>query len=98
MMKGTGVMTEDMKNIQGIENKYGPMLFGMGLIQLVDVGHSNITEAYVEESIAQITTNGKVSIMTPEFQCGIIQCAGELAKFSPMTLFRYIKKYMHIAD
>ena len=60
------------------------------------IGHSNITDDYANESIAQITASGKTSIMTPEFQCNIIRCAAELARFSPMTLFAYIKKYMHI--
>lgn len=91
-------MNDDLKKIRDIENKYGVMLFGMGLIQLVDVGHSNITDEYIAESIAQITAVGKTSIMTPEFQCNIIRCAGELAKFTPMTLFAYIKKYMEVGN
>ena len=85
-----------MEEIRNIENKYGLMLFGMGLIQLVDIGHSNITDDYVAESVTQIMGQGKTSIMTPEFQCEIIRCARELAKFTPMTLFAYIKKHMHI--
>ena len=90
------VIHDSMKDIRKIEDRYGIMLFGMGLIQLMDVGHNNVTDDYVNESIAQITASGKTSIMTPEFQCNIIHCAAELARFSPMTLFAYIKKHMHI--
>lgn len=77
------------------------MLFGMGLTHLVDVGHQNLTEENVKEGLRQIMAqgetnkaNGKIPIMTPEFQCEILRCAAELAKFSPWTLFAYIKKYM----
>ena len=38
--------------------------------------------------------NGKVSIMTPEFQCNILRCAAELGKYSPWTLFAYIKEHV----
>ena len=92
------IINDGMKEIRNIEDRYGLTVFGMGLIQLVDVGYNNINDNYVKESIAQITAKGKTSIMTPEFQCEIIRCAGELAKFSPMTLFRYIKKHVHISD
>jgi len=73
----------------------------MGLTHLVDVGHQNLTKENVEEGIKQILVQGeedkansKRSFMTPEFQCEILRCAAELAKFSPWTLFGYIKKYV----
>lgn len=96
---------EKLKEIQNIENKYGLMQFRMGLSHLVDVGHSNLTDENVEEGIRQIMAegeeakaNGKIPIMTPEFQCDILRCAAELAGFSIWTLFAYIKKHVVVSD
>jgi hypothetical protein len=75
----------------------------MGLTHLVDVGHSNLGDEAVEDCINEIMAqgeadkvSGKISVMTPEFQCALLRCAAELAKFSPWTLFAYIKKHMAI--
>ena len=99
-------MTEkakDMKAIRDLEDKYGLMTFRMGLSHLVDVGHRNLTDENVEESIREIMAqgeedraNGKKPVMTPEFLCEVLRCAAELARFSIWTLFAYIKKYVHI--
>jgi len=96
---------EKMKEIRDIENKYGLVLFRMGLSHLVDVGHQNLTDENVEAGIEQIMAkeeddkaNGKISVMTPEFQCDIVRCAAELTKFSVWTLFAYIKKYVTVGD
>lgn len=93
-----------MKEICSIENKYGLVLFRTGLSHLVDVGHRNLTDENVEESIQQIMAqgeedkaNGKIPIMTAEFQCEIVRCAAELAQFSIWTLFAYIKKYVEVS-
>ena len=88
-------MDDKMKEIRNIKNNYGNMLFGMSLIQLMDVGHSNITDDYITQSITQIMAQGKTSILSPEFQCEIIRCAGELARYSPWTLFKYIKEHLY---
>ena len=98
---------EDRKNdiqaIQAIENKYGLTLFRMGITHLADAGHRNLGEAEVNEGIEQIMAQaeidkakGKTSVMTPEFQCGILRCAAELSKFSIWTLFEYIKEHVVI--
>ena len=94
---------DDMRAIRNIENKYGLMLFRMGLSHLVDVGHRNFCGEYVEESIRLIMADTdkageKAPIISPEFQCEIMRCAGELAGFSPWTLFAYIKKYLVISN
>ena len=75
----------------------------MGLSHLVDIGHRHLGEDEVAEGIAQILAqgeedkaSGKVSIMTPEFQCNILRCAAELSHFSIWTLFAYIKKHVHV--
>ena len=91
-----GSMCDNLKSIQALESQYGHVLFGMGLTHLFDTGLNNINDSVAEEGIKQIMAEGKCSIMTPEFQCEIIRCSAALAKFSPMTLFAYIKKHMHI--
>ena len=94
---------DNMQAITNIDNKYGSILFRMGLVQLFDVGHRNFDDDDVEETIMQIMTqgeidkaNGKKSIMSPEFQCEIVRCAAELSRFSPWTLFTYVKKHLVI--
>jgi len=95
-------MNENMKKLTAIENKYGLMLFRMGLTYLVDVGSRNLTDNNIEESIKQIIAkdnedkeNGVIIVMSAEFQCEIIRCVTELSKFSIWTLFKYIKKHMY---
>lgn len=94
-----------MKEIRNIENKYGLVLFRMGLSHLFDIGHRNLDDENVRESVEQImaqcekdTANGKISVMTPEFQCEIVRCAAELARFSIWTLFAYIKKHVEVSN
>lgn len=98
-------MRGKMKDIRDIEDKYGLMLFRMGLTHLVDVGVRNLNVDDVEESIKQITAKGEadkansiVPVMTPEFQCEIVRCAAELARFSIWTLFAYIKEHVVISN
>ncbi|MDR1702580.1 MAG: hypothetical protein LBR56_07375 [Sporomusaceae bacterium] len=98
-------MKEKMLEIQKLEDKYGLILFRMGLTHLFDCGHRHITEENVEESIEQIIAegemnkaNGVTSVMTPQFQCGILRCAYDLSKFSILELFAYIKKHFIISD
>jgi hypothetical protein len=69
----------------------------------VDVGFRHLDDEAVEEGIKQIIAkdeddkaNGKISIMTPEFQIEILCCAAELAKFSPWSVFEFIKRYVVI--
>jgi len=99
------LMTGKMKDINNLENKYGLVLFRMGLTHLVDVGIRHLNDDNVEESIQRIIAkgeadkaNGIVPIMTPEFQCEILRCAAELAKFNIWDLFMYIKKHVTISN
>lgn len=98
-------ITQRMNEMARLENKYGSLLFRMGLTQLVDVGVRQLTDDNVEASIRQIIAegeinkaNGVITVMTPEFQCEIVRCAAELAKFSIWDLFTYIKKYVPISN
>ena len=92
---------EKMAQIRAVEDKYGLILFRMGLTHLIDVGARHLTEENVAETVKQIETEGKEDevkgikrIMTVEFQCDIVRCAAELAAFSIWDLIRYIKKYV----
>ena len=96
-------MNNKTNEITAVENKYGLVLFRMGLTHLVDVGIRHLTDENVEESIAQIIAegeankaNGVVTVMTPAFQCEILRCAAELSKFSIVELFVYIKKHVDV--
>ena len=96
-------MTDNIKAIQDLENKYGILLFRMALTYLVDVGVHNLSEEDAEETIKQIIAknekdkaNSGFLILAVDFQCKIIRCATELAKCSIWDLFYYIKYYVHI--
>jgi hypothetical protein len=92
-------MTDSLKDIRALEDKYGLPLFGMALTHLVDVGVRHLTEENVDASVKQImadNTDDSLRFMTPEFQCAIVRCAAELAKFSIWDLFGYVKKYLPI--
>jgi len=98
-------MKTEIKAINALENKYGLVLFRMALTHLVDVGVRNLTSENVEESVQQIMAKGEegkadgvISVMTPEFQCDIIRCAAELARFSIWDLFYYIKKHVTVSN
>jgi hypothetical protein len=98
------IMDDPLKDIRAIEDKYGLVLFRMGLSHLVDVGIKHLTELDIEETVKFIRAydvmeraNGGLPVMTADFQCQIIRCAAELAQFSPCTLFAYIKKYVEVS-
>jgi hypothetical protein len=102
---GEKQVSSKMQEISAIENKYGLVLFRMGLTHLVDVGIRHLTSENVNENIRQIEAkgdadhaNGVVTVMTAEFQCEILRCAAELAKFSVWELFDYIKKHVAISN
>ena len=92
-----------LNEIKKIEDKYGLVLFRMGLTHLVAVGHDNLADGdVIAENIKLIlakgeeeNSSGKIAVMTPEFQCDILRCAADLATFSIWTLFSYIKKHVN---
>jgi hypothetical protein len=97
-------MDDPLKDIRAIEDKYGLVPFRMGLSHLVDVGIRNLTDENIEETFKQIKAkneadiaDGKIPVMTADFQCQIVRCAAELSQFSPCTLFAYIKKYVSVS-
>jgi hypothetical protein len=102
---GGRLMKNNMNELCNLENKYGLALFRMGLTHLVDIGVRHLTEDNVKEAINQIVAKDKEdkaggvnSFMTAEFQCEILRCAAELAKFGVWDLFKYIKKHVVLSD
>ena len=94
--------SEKMNEIRAIEDKYGLMLFRMGLTHLVEMGVRSLSdEDEVERCIKAIMAqgaenkeNGIQPILSPEYQCEILCCAAELAQYTIWTLFRYIKEHV----
>jgi hypothetical protein len=98
-------MSQYEKEINIIENKYGNVMFRMGIAHMVDVGARHLTDENVTETIRQITINdekakadGSIPVMTVEFQSEIVRCAAELAKFSVWELIAYIKEHIVIEN
>ena len=92
-----------MKEIQALENKYGLIPFRMSMVNLFEVGRENFDDDSTEKWLEQIQaeedeekTSGKRSCVRPDFKRHILQCTVELAKFSSLTLFAYIKKHFVI--
>jgi hypothetical protein len=93
----------NLEKIRALENKYGLVLFRMALTHVVDVGVRHFDADNMAEAIAQIEqkekesqASGTIQVMTPEFQCAIVRCAGELATFPIWDLFAYVKRHVHI--
>lgn len=91
-----------MNEIKKIEDKHGTVYFRMALTHLFDAGHKHITQENVDETKAGImakaaeNTSGGKPIMTPEFQCYLLDISLELAQFSIWDLLAYVKKNVHI--
>ena len=78
-------------------------MFRMGLTHLMDVGMRNFDDENVASACEKIERDariageqGRIQVMTPEFQCGIVRCAAELAMFSVWEILAYIKKHVII--
>lgn len=95
--------SNNMKEIRALEDKYGYIPFRMGLTHLFDAGFSNFNETFVEEGLKLILAeeeehkkNGTRDCMSPDFKRGILHCSAELAKYSILTLFAYIKEHINV--
>jgi len=91
----------NMKAIRALENKYHYMAFRMAFTYLVEIGHTNFDDASVEKEFQQILAEEEAEkasdtrfFLTPDFKREILCCAIELANYSVLTLFAYIKKYL----
>ena len=84
--------------IETVRNKYGEELFRMALTYLFDAGHSHIDEENAEETKRDIMAEKPTGtpVMTPGFQCHIIDAALELKQLSVWTLLAYVKTQVFI--
>lgn len=86
---------ETEKEIETLRNKYGEVLFRMGISHLMDVGIRHLTDENIEETCEELMQQDDTnSFMTNEFQCNIIRCAGALAKLDHIELIVYIQRRM----
>jgi len=93
----------NMKELRALENKYGYIPFCMALTHLFDKGYGNFNEKFVEEGFKAILAeeeadkkNGTRSFVSPDLKRGILRCCAELAKYSILTLFAYIKEHITV--
>lgn len=92
-------MSNKIKAIKNIEDKYGAVIFGMALTHLVDMGVRHLTAFNFNEAVKQINEeNEQYSLISAEFQIEIVRCATELAKFDIWDLFYCIKCYLQITE
>ena len=74
----------------------------MGLYHLIGKGWEHFTEEIiadakqaVRENDATLSAEGKIPVMTVNFQDAIIDCAAKLAKFNITDILRFVKHYMY---
>lgn len=88
------------RKIKAIEDKYGLMIFRCGLTHLFSCGAQTLSDTE-EVTACKVKIENETppnSIMTAGFQCGIIDCAVELADVGVWDLFRYIRTDVVIND
>ena len=85
--------SNEYRAIKRIEDKYGLLVFRCALQHLVLCGIQALMDREeVEKCKKEIhETTSPRSFMTADFQCGIIDCAVELASIEVWDLFRYIR-------
>lgn len=87
-----------------IRNKYGEVLFRMGISHVIEVGACNFTEESITEARVQIMmdndairANGKMPFMPDKLQYDLLDCAAEIAnEFTPMDILKYVKQNVYI--
>lgn len=87
-----------LKEIEAILNKYGEVRFRMALSHLFDVGYRHVDEESVAEAKQQIMAeeHNCMPVMTPEFQCMLLDIALALKQYSIWSLLDFVKSYLFI--
>ena len=84
---------ESKKKIEAIRNKYGEVVFRMGISHLMDVGTRHLTKENVEETCKEIMESDDTGrFMTNAFMCEIVKAAYDLAHISQTDLLVYIQR------
>lgn len=98
------LMTGELRNIRKIEDKYGMVVFRCGLQHMMECGMQALVsnpdeiEKCKQEMLEKEKQSTGIPIMTANFQCGIVDCAVELAHCNVWDLIRYIKDYVTCND
>lgn len=84
---------EAEKQIYNLQRENGEVVLRCAINHLMDVGARHLTEEAVEATCTKIReTDDGMSIMTPDFQCAILETSGKLAKIQPELLLTYISR------
>ena len=90
---------ENLEKIMGLHRRCGDVQFHMAIQHLADKGREQFTEEAVAESKKIIReSQTKTPILTPDFQCSLMDCAYELSRFSTWDVYLYIKLYLEIQN
>lgn len=86
---------ENLEKIMGLHRRCGDVQFRMAIQHLVDKGWEQFTEETVAETKKMIhESQTKTPILTPEFQCSLLDCAYELSRFHTWDVLLYVKLYL----
>lgn len=84
---------ESKKEIDAIRNKYGEVVFRMGISHLMDVGIRHLTKESVEETCEKMMQeDDSKAFMTNQFKCDLVRSAYELAQVPHTDLLVYIQR------
>lgn len=84
-----------MKEIKSIHQKCGDPAFLMAIYHLFDMGHSKLSKSAIESAKKKIRKNmvGN-SVLSPDFQCELLDTAQKLSAFPIGKLLLYCKLYV----
>jgi len=88
--------------INGLRNKYGEVMFRMGIIHLFEKGYETFRKKNLERTIRNDYDKEKacenkkhISIITPEFVRDLNLCALSLSNFETSLLLKYITNHVY---
>lgn len=83
---------ETKKKLEELRNKNGEAMFRMAISHLIDVGIRNLTEENIKATCELLMKQDDTSsILTNEFQCGLVRLSGEIAKLDHIHVLVYIQ-------
>lgn len=101
--------TESKKVLDKIRNEYGckgEVLFRTALQYVIEAGQENLKDEEwvngviktVNQKHNQFESEGKVLLITRDFEIAIIECASELAKIEAYDLLMYIQREVWLSN
>lgn len=90
---------ENLEKIMALHRRCGDVQFRMAIQHLIDKGQEQFTEETVTAAKNSIReSQARTPILTPDFQCSLIDCAYELSRFPTWDVLLYIKLYLELKD